>query len=71
MADLAHKLVITLTWENKKAFKMVADNATAKVTIIECQEDGNLSILWPNIQSLAELYFKAEIESIGAEMKKP
>ena len=71
------KLDMTLTWENKKLFKLeVRDGGQGqpsgpKIEIVKAEEDGQIVILWEYLQGACERYFKAQLEKIGVEMKKP
>ena len=68
--DLANKLTLTFKWENKKAFELKSDNDVEKVTIIRVEEDGNIALLWSNIEAVCSLYVKAELEKMGKDMKE-
>jgi len=70
MPGLENKLTLTFKWENKKAFELKADNAAENVTIIRVEEDGNIALLWSNIEAVCSLYVKAELEKMGKDMKE-
>ncbi len=66
----AKELKITITWENAVQFKMTAKEGNDPLKLIaQMDENVNLPILWPSMQTLCETYFKKELEQIGNEMK--
>ncbi len=65
-----NKLILTFTWENRKVFKLTEDDTVKKVTIIQCEENGDLPILWPTIEATSRIYIQSKLEKIGKEMKE-
>ncbi len=69
--ELANKLVLTFTWENKKRLKLIAHDDSETKTILQMDEDGNLAALWDGVEITLHRYFQSIMDKIGTEMKKP
>ena len=66
----AQTRLIRLTWENGVNFKMDTKlNDENYITIIEMDENGHISSLWTNAQSICETFFNEKLNTIGTEMK--
>ena len=67
---MATEILMKLAWENGVGFTMTAKEGAAKVlTVIDIDENGFISDLWPHAQAICEDYLKKELNRIGAEMK--
>ncbi len=68
--DMADVRLIKLTWENQDEFKMETQlNDEGWVTILEMDENGNISKLWEHAGKLCNKYFETQIDFIGGVMK--
>ena len=67
MADVR---LIKLTWENNDEFKMETQlNDEGWLTIIEMDENGDISQLWEHAGKLCKRYFETQVDFIGGVMK--
>lgn len=68
MADTVR--LIRLSWENGVGFKLDTKlDAGSYITILEMDENGNITQLWPSVQQLCEKYFKEAVTVVGTAMK--
>ncbi|KKN74732.1 hypothetical protein LCGC14_0387740 [marine sediment metagenome] len=67
---MADTRLIRLTWENDVQFKMDTKlNDEDWLTIIEMDENGNISQLWEHAGALCKKYFETQVDFIGGVMK--
>ena len=66
----ATEILMKFAWENGEGFTMTSkENDDAVLTVVDIDENGYMSELWPHTQSMCEDYVKKELNRIGAEMK--
>ena len=66
----ATEILMKLAWENGVGFTMTSKEGVAKVlTVVDIDENGFISDLWPHTQAICEDYLKKELNRIGSEMK--
>ena len=66
----ATEILMKLAWENSVGFTMTSkEGAEDVLTVVDIDENGFISSLWPHVQSICEDYLKKELNRIGSEMK--
>jgi hypothetical protein len=66
----ATEILMKFAWENGVGFTMTSkENNDPIVTIVDIDENGFISSLWPHTQAICEDYVKKELNRIGSEMK--
>ena len=66
----ATEILMKLAWENEVGFTMTAKEGTGAIeTVVDIDENGFISDLWPHAQAICEDYLKKELNRIGSEMK--
>jgi len=64
------ELEIKITWENGKGFTMSSKKDAEDVkTVIDIDENGHLSSMWPHIEACCKEYLTSELNQIGSVMK--
>jgi len=68
MAD-AHKIDITLSWQNGKEFKMTQkEDDDAKIVIVSVEENGNIGAIWAEVTAICTKEFARNLKLIGDQM---
>lgn len=61
--------VFTFQWENNNGFQITTKlNDDETIVIVKVEENGDLGLLWPHIQSICEAYICSRLTAIGNEM---
>ena len=64
------EILMKFAWENGTGFAMTSkEGSEDTITVIEFDENGYVSELWPHVQSICGDYVTKELNRIGAEMK--
>lgn len=68
MAD-EKTITFKMRWENGVEFSFTCDNGEEDVTVIKVEENGHITMLWPDIESICTKFFHEKLEKVGAEMR--
>jgi hypothetical protein len=64
------ELEIKVKWENGAMFSVVEKHDEHDpTTVLALEENGEIAVLWPNVQKALEAYWKVIMTKIGEEMK--
>ena len=72
---MASKLEIEITWQNNNFFKAKAKQTDGGPPldwkkIVEAEENGHLTVIWPSIAGAVIMFMQAKLEEIGKLMKE-
>lgn len=62
-------ITFKLKWENAVKFVFTCDNGEADITIVRVEENGHISMLWPDVESICTKFFHEKLSEVGNEMK--
>lgn len=69
---MQNELELLLSWENNIGFSMTFKKNTEPVkTILQMDENGKVSELWPHIERVCKEFLKLKLTEIGQDMKLP